>query len=137
MSAIQTRSRVDRDACRREDVLPDPFSRCVGKFSVECIRHVDRSESMIKIFEMNEPYMPQMFLERFENSLRENCASIAIALCVPDDDLVMTEVEVFHAQACAFIQTETAPIEELEDESMTDRDSGDDLMDFLLGQDRW
>ena len=40
--------------------------------------------------------MLQMFLERLKERLWENCATIAIALRVPHDDLMMTEIEIFY-----------------------------------------
>lgn len=68
---------------------------------------------------MNKPHMLQMFLEGFKKSLRENCATISIALRIPNDDLMVTEIEIFNTQTYALIQAETTPIEELEYQSIS------------------
>jgi len=68
---------------------------------------------------MNMPHILQMFLERIKERLWENCAMIAIALRIPNDDLMMTEIEIFYTQTYALIQAETTSVEELEDQSVS------------------
>ena len=75
-----------------------------------------------------------MSLERTDQGFRKNGASIFVAFRVANVDLVVPKVEIFHAQANAFIDTKTASIEQLDDESVTIVHAVDDLEYFFASE---
>lgn len=84
---------------------------------------------------MKDTHLAQVFTKGGLDGFGEDGDAVFGAFAVADDDLVLGEVDVFHAQAEAFVEAESGAVEDLDDEEGNPGELGQDALDFCAGED--
>lgn len=135
MTAGDAAAGVAGDSVGREDILPDPFLVGVGVFDIEGIRKIDCAVAIVQILPVDQPDPLEVFLEGLDEGIGENGDAVLCAFSVADEDDMLVEVEVLHAEADAFHEAEAGAVEEFGHQLVGAGEAGDDAEDLFVGED--
>src|SRR5262249_23082158 len=112
MSSLESARLVAPAAARRKDPLPEPLLVRVRELSLQGGGEGHRSETGVEILCVYVLYVLEVVAQRRDRGLREDGDAIALPLRIADEQLAAREVDVLHAQAQSFQQTQTAAVEQ-------------------------
>ncbi len=135
VAAADAGAGIGGDAGGGEAPLPGPFVGGVGVFAGEGVGQVDGAVSGFQVFLMKDTHLAQVFLQGGLNGFGKDGDAVFGAFAVADDNLVLGEVDVFHAQAEAFVEAEAGAVEDLDDEEGDAGELVQDALDFCTGED--
>jgi hypothetical protein len=137
MAAEKARARIDREAIRREDILPKPIPRGGRVLAFEGVRQENAGDIPVEIGFKNPADAFQMGLERGAQAIRKHGDAVLEALAVSDEDLTEVEIEILDAQTEDFHEPEPAAVEQLGHPEVLPGEMREQGEDLLLGQDGW
>lgn len=137
VAAGEAGARVDGEAIGWEGILPGPSARGVGKLEAQCVGQVDIGVPSSKVVLEGEPDVAQVASERGDDGFGQDGGAILEAFGLADDDLPVSEVEIFEAQADAFHEAQAAAVEELSHQKVGAGEVLEDGLDFAPGEDGW
>ena len=107
MSSHLAGGRVGRPLRGGKDELPWPKPPCAGIFSCKRVGKRCFAESGLEILGMESMHGPEMLLQgRFQDP-RQHGDALLFPLCIADDNVVVLEIDVLHAQSDAFHESES------------------------------
>ncbi len=113
MAVDRTAAGVHRTLGRREKILPDELTGCIGVLSFQCIGEIDLPVpgGQVLLVEQTHPlYLAAQFRDdRFGK--RDN--AVLLALAIPDGDGAVCKIHVLDTQADALHQAQAGAVEEL------------------------
>jgi len=84
---------------------------------------------------MDDFYMLEVKLKGLDEGVGEDGEAIIFSFSIPDDDLMMVEVNVFNAKAHGFHEAQPAAVHDLGDEFVCASEIGNEALDFIFGED--
>ncbi len=96
--------------------MPDEFARRVGVFARQGVRQPDFPEAVLKVGLMDLPNRLNLTLERRYERVGHDGDAVVFAFSVADDDLTISEIDIFDAEAETFHQAKSRAIEDLRHE---------------------
>jgi hypothetical protein len=115
--------------------LPHVFFGGVGIFFGEGVGEVDFAIASFEILVVDEGDVFDLGLEGGDDGFREDGGAVVFTFAIADDDLAITEVNVFDAQAETFHEAESASVEDFGHELGKPSHVVDNGEGFLLGED--
>src|SRR5438445_2054329 len=99
MAAFYARAWVSRAFRGRKDILPLPGFRRTRVFVVKGVRQIHLAISFQYVSLVQEPDFSEMSLERLLQRLRQHRNAILRPFALADGNLIIGEIEVFHAES--------------------------------------
>ena len=111
VSALFSSEPVDIMAGCREHPLPPPFFACVRVFSVQSVGQTDTTQAGLEILLMLAFHGLQMSEEGFFYCCGKHRVPVLVALSSPNDNLILTEVDIFDSQAATLHEPQPSTIQ--------------------------
>src|SRR3989304_2453433 len=111
MPALFSSDPVDIMAGCREDPLPAPLLAGVRILALQGIGQANATEAQLEVLLMLAFHGPQVSQERVLRSGGEHCVAILVALASPNDNLILTEVDIFDSQAATLHEPQPSTIQ--------------------------
>lgn len=122
---------------RGEDPLPGPIPAGRRVFTLECGGHVDGTEPIFEVVFVKPFDAHQVTLESVLGASGQDGDAILLTFSIPDDDLVLGEIELLDPQAHALADAKSGAVEQFGHQHMVPGQAGEQRADFLGGEDGW
>ena len=135
VAADEAGARIGGEGAGGEDPLPGPFLGGARVLPGEGIGQEDVGLVGIEVLGVEDADLRQMFGQRLFEASGEHGEAVLLAFAVPDGDLVHFEVNIFDAEAQAFHEKQTRPVEKGGHEVGCAVQGVQDRLDFGAGED--
>src|SRR3954449_7598354 len=96
MTASLSRARVCRDARRRKDILPHPFTSCVRILLCECVRQVHAAIALGDVFDMEPAHAEEMYLQIGGYGFGKHRDAVLSAFAIADEEVMALEIDILY-----------------------------------------
>ena len=88
----------------RKDILPTKFPGCAGIFPGQRVRQPDLAKALLDVLVMDGAHSQQLFFQGLDRKIRQNCASVFIALPTAYDQATLLTIQILNSQPQTFHQ---------------------------------
>ena len=137
MPTLDTRARINGSFRGGKAVLPEPRCARVGVLTFKGIRQVHIPVPLLQILFVQELDFDEMSLKRLLERLRQHSHAVLCALAIAHCDLLIGEINIFHAQTYTLHETQAGPVEQARHETCRATELCQYRLRLLSSKDGW
>src|SRR5688572_546801 len=121
MSPLDPTARIDGASRGREYILPAPFTRCTGIFTVQREWKPDGAEAVCEIPAMQFTHVIELFPQRRHQAKRQHRHAILVPLAIANEYLPPRELYVLHSKTHRLHDAKARSVQQSADQAVNAR----------------